>query len=172
MKRKVATLLLASLVIVLTSTALDDDAARELNRIPLKGLTGLHVIVAEIPERPDLNRTIQTVVELELRKAGIKVLSEKEWLAALGRPLLHVNCGLGKTVGVYSIRIELMECVYLVRNGALVVATTWILGSVGYCLPAQADETLEDATSDMLRKFLNDYLAANPRPQVEPQAPE
>ena len=173
MKCKVATLLLASLVILLTSTALEDAADRELERKPLKGLTGLWVVVDDTPDKPALRRTIRTVVELELRTVGLKVFESQ------GDPLdtlchLHVNCDLcfAGTVAGYAVEIKMYELVHTVRNGAQVLATTWSNRFAGHGPSAEIDEMVEDATSRVLRDFLNDYLAANPRPHVEPQVPE
>ena len=99
----------------------------EMTRATLKGLPGVYVLVEDFTEQNKAasfdKRTFQTDVELKLRLAGIKVLTEEEQLATPGMPILylHVN-GLHKQPGqnhAYNISLGLQQTVRLVRNGDL-----------------------------------------------------
>jgi len=98
----------------------------------LKGLRVIGVLVEDI--KPDVekegitSRFIQTDVELRLRRAGLRVLSEDEIRMSLA-PFLYVNISLLKIEGseVYAatISVNLMELVTVDRNKERIHATTW-----------------------------------------------
>ncbi len=156
------------------ATAVDN----EMTRATLKGLPGVYVsrgvCLGRIFSEQDKvagfdERTFQTDVELKLRLAGIKVLTEEEQLATPGMPILylHVNA-LHKQPGqnhAYSISLGLQQAVRLVRNGALAYgARTWSVNSVGYGdLPF-----IRNAVKDYVDQFINAWLSVNPKPKIEP----
>ncbi len=113
---------------------------------------------------------LQTDVELRLRKAGIQVLTKKQWLDAPGSPYLYVEVGTikekeGSLAGLYtySLSVSLSQKVALTRNPSMTRhAPTWgvdVIGSVG----ADNLQSICDRLVNLVDKFINDYLAVNPK---------
>lgn len=166
--------LLAVLVLVLrvllggTVSAEDDKFSRET----LAGLPGVAVIIEEV--KPPLQKsTIQTDVELRLRRAGIRVLSEEERLQTTGFPYLYVNVNhMGDNIAAKGVSVELRQSARLVREPHVLVpsASTWAVGSVG----TVGKESLVDGVRKDVRNivdiFINAYLSVNPniKPGAEP----
>ncbi len=141
-------------------------AAGPLERENLKGLQGVFVLVEGIDkdaQNAGLSEdTIQTDVELRLRLAGIKVLTEAECLKTPGYPYLYVNLNATNRANslIYSIGIDLNQRVTLARDPSTVThASTWHTGSVGI----GGVEFIRNAIKSNIDVFLNDYLAANPK---------
>ncbi len=134
---------------------------------PLRGLKGVHVLVENIDsqaERLGLTRAqIQTDVELRLRKAGVRVLTEKERLETPGCPHLYVNINtpIGQGLVVYSISVELFELVTLAR-GFVTDGAIWNIRFAG-CVGTSNIRKVREGVGDCVDKFINDYLAANPK---------
>ncbi len=143
----------------------------EESRRSLAGRRGVHVKVEDISpdaERDGLTATgLQTDVELRLRLAGIRVLTEAESLAMPDNALLYLNVTTLKRGGRYSytINLTLSQRVRLERDLSIqrVPGTTWIatgtIGTVG----VNKLGTVRKAVRDMVDQFINAYLAANPK---------
>lgn len=137
----------------------------------LAGLSGVFVAVEEIradAERDGLFRsTLQTDVELKLRQAGVRVLTEAEASATPGRPWLYLTVATYRgreNIYAYSIRLALLERAIPVRNptislGALTWRATGKLGLVG----AENLSQLREPIRDTVDQFINAYLEANPK---------
>lgn len=131
----------------------------------LVGLKGVQVGVSKIdPQAERLGLTekqIQTDVELKLRKAGVKVLTNEDISEAPGHPLLWVYVGTNINQGLvgYSIRVYLIELVTLAR-GFQTTGTIWN-DSAGGVRTINASE-IRKIVGDLVDGFINDYLAANP----------
>jgi hypothetical protein len=157
------------LVAATAATAQDRDYGRET----LRGLNGLRVLIGDL--KPDAERdglqktTIQTDVELKLRLAGIKVLTQTETMAAPGRPCLHIRVATlspepGPGLYAYFIEASLLQQVRLERNpsttfGAVTWFTTSRIGTVGSSNLA----TIRDAIKEEVDVFINAYLSVNPK---------
>ena len=140
-------------------------------RATLAGLTGVYVLVEHIDDdaqRDGLDTLqVRTDVEVKLRQAGIRVLSEEEMLATAGVPYLYINIQTAKnrlSVYAFSVRIELHEAATLIRKSSMrVLATTWsspgLIGTVGSQKLVSVREDVRDQTD----QFINAYLAANPK---------
>lgn len=109
---------------------------------------------------------IRTDIEVELRKAGIRVVERNELSDASGRPhlFLVVNTLKG-TLNTYTYSMELRfhQNASLTRNPDVTLSvSTWnrsVIGSErGNRLPQ-----LREKVKEMLMPFINEYLAANPR---------
>lgn len=145
----------------------------ELSRVTLNELPGMYVLVEDFTEQNKAagfdKRTFQTDAELNLRSAGIKVLTEKEKSATPGKPCLYFNVkAMHKQLGkkhAYTISLGLQQAVRLVRNGALAYgAMTWSVGSVGYGdLPF-----IRNAVKDYVDQFINAWLSVNPKSNLAP----
>jgi hypothetical protein len=140
-------------------------------RASLAGLTGVTVVVEGM--RPDAEReglrqsTLQTDVELKLRQAGIRVLTEAERILTPGIPRLYLNVNtmLRDEIGAFafSINLRLMQKVRLDRNPIIVSeGTTWSTGSVG-TVGVRELATVRESIRDQVDEFINAYLAANPK---------
>ncbi|MFC1692113.1 hypothetical protein ACFL1R_01245 [Candidatus Latescibacterota bacterium] len=137
----------------------------------LKDLKGVEVLVEDL--KPDIEKdglsksSIQTDVELKLRMAGIKVLTEEEWLKEPGTPYLYVSVNSFKKEEEvsYSINIalELNETVCLVRDLTMSCnAVTWSTSYIGKVGKLKVNE-IRDGVKDRVDIFINDYLAVNPK---------
>ena len=144
----------------------------------LRGIKGIYVAIEGlkpgIEEAGVRTENIQTDVELKLRLAGIKVLTEEERLEELGKPFLYVNVNcekseLGFHFYLYSISIELMQKIILVRELVALdferpayYATTWRTRTAGLS-GANKVVAIRDIVKDMVDEFINDYLSVNPK---------
>jgi predicted secreted protein len=155
----------APIVLFLFSTpilALDTENTRR----SLRGLDGVEVLIEPLPTQVEqaglTTSTVRTDVELKLRQAGIPVFE-----ANRGSAVLHVNVSVlasRDNVWPYSVRVEVLQDVALMRDRSIVVilAETWNVagdGSVG----RQNIRNLRDIAKDQVDQFINAYLAVNPK---------
>jgi hypothetical protein len=134
----------------------------------LRGLKEVSVYVEDLDfrvERVGLTTDhLKTDAESKLKRAGIKVLSEKESKRASGSPQLHIIVKvLGTSSGDYAahIRLELREAVALVRHPSMeVFSSTWTTGTFGVT-PTLADVRVQEQA--LLDKFITEYRVANPK---------
>ena len=145
----------------------------QLSRNSLRGLQGFDVAVEY--HDPDAERDgltkgqIQTDVELRLRKAGIKVLTSEESLKLpAGSPILYVDVHSVFMKGIipiyiFSIDVELEQDVSLVRSPDIQVrGVTWSKSMMG-TIDKKKLGTVRENINDLVDKFINVYLAANPK---------
>lgn len=161
-----------TIAIIIVATSVVTYAQNSLGRPTLRGLRGVKVsidtFVAEAEQGGLTLNQLQTDVELRLRKAGIRVLSEQEWLKAPGMPAVYVLVTTHKNkIGLhaFSIRVKLRQAVTLVRqpNSPPVLAGTYETnGYVGTIGSGRLRE-LREAVADEVDIFINDYLAENPK---------
>jgi len=151
------------MVLALTSPARArvDEETQEI----LRGLEVLQVVIERI--KPEIERdglyeeTIQTDVELKLRMAGMKVLSEEDPARTQDTPYLYVHvdalkCGKGY---VYKIQMSLREPVTLLRKGIRIRTTTLRFpGGIG--ITPHLSE-IRDETRDLLDEFIEAWTEAN-----------
>lgn len=138
----------------------------------LAGLKAISVVIDKIDsdaEAEGLRKDqIQTDVELQLRKAGVSIITPKS-VNEINLPELYVQVSALKLknslagVWTFSISIEVIQPVYLATNTSkLITGTTWAtstMGSVGTANIRQIRESVRDAVD----QFLNDYLSVNPK---------
>ena len=157
---------LGVLLLSVTASAIGGDEKS------LRGLQGVNVLIERLSsdaEQAGLNSTnIQTDVELKLRLAGIKVLSEEESIKQRGYPYLYVDAIVGVSknpsgLAYYSVRCALKQAVTLTRDDSIsTIATTWdtsIAGLVG----TNKLQNIRDDIKDLVDEFINDYLSVNPK---------
>lgn len=134
----------------------------------LRGLKEVFVDVEDLDfrvERVGLSTDhLRTDAELKLKRAGIKVLSEKVSMRTPEIPQLYIMVKvLGTSSGDYAahIRLELRETVSLVRNADTEVFTsTWATGRFGV---TQSLSDVRKQEQALLDKFITEYMAANPK---------
>lgn len=154
-----------SILFVLTMSA--TAAAQE--RL-LKGLSGVSVratVFASDSSNLLSSVQIKTDVELELRKAGIKVVDDSlvDGLAGVGRVYVFVGA-IPVSPGRYACALEvsLQEKVSLVRKPTeRLVAATW---SHHQMTTAETDNEFRrarDGIVDITKTLVRDFLTANPK---------
>lgn len=145
-------------------------------REPLKGIQGIYVSIEQLhPDAKELGITresLKTEVELKLRLAGIRIDNSREELlklATTATPYLYVNLNIkNSTVGgvniyTYNISISLIDKVYIARNSMYILATTWSRGVLGISTKDNGLRHIREGLKKLLDRFLNDYLAVNPK---------
>ena len=138
------------------------------NRASLRGLEGVYVSVENLDpeiEKDGLGKDlIRKDAVLQLRSAGIKVLSRQRWFDVTGSPYLYVNPHILKLRDtgeyIYSINIALKQNVYPVRESIEILgAATWspggIIGITGNM------KKIRTSLQEQVKKFIDAYLAEN-----------
>lgn len=159
---------LCLLTLALVFTVNSPAGAFDLGRISLKGLDGVHVGVMKLNfEIKGVTRDgIREVVELQLKRAGIKVLSPKECLLTPGAPTLNIGLRVFKCPDnkekpghVYAVSLQLVQGVFLARDAEISLhADTWKTNDWGRV--AEVD-TLTEKIEQGVDKFIQSYQAAN-----------
>ena len=174
-------LVLLPLVLVLSVSAFAQPNLNE--RESLRGVRGISVLVDEI--KPELQRRgltrqrIQTDVETSLRKAGIHVFDPYDVVLTTPRPTVRPNVYISisshsrsRYPGLYaiSVEVEFLQEAVLARPfkgqsgpGNTPGVTTWRSGFVALMDESDFPELLQHINDDV-NKFINDYLAVNPKP--------
>ncbi len=142
----------------------------------LRGLRGMAVIIEDfqsITKKTGLTESqLKIDVEVELRKAGILVLTRDKIMTTPGNPYLYVTVysndrpGVVVASGLYAFGIDLAlrQAVDLRRNRSIGLwATTWGKGSVGSTGISNFKKGVREAVRDHVNDFINDYLTANPK---------
>ena len=141
--------------------ALIDEEQREV----LRGLERVHVVVERLKPEIELDglyrSTLQTDVELTLRMAGIKVLSEEELLQTPGTPdlCLKVNALKCSNGYLYNIGLSLEEKVTLIRRNIQISGTVLKICEHLGVAPRLSD--IRDEVKDLLEEFVRAWQAAN-----------
>ena len=141
----------------------------------LLGLTGVNVVVEDLPVEPAAERegltptAIRADTEAQLREAGIRVLNDDAWQTAPGRPWLFVRVRTVRpdvaTSGyTYVISVDLMQRTTLTRDPSLETdAMTWTTGAIGtvggYTLTRVRERLHAEVDT-----FIRAYWAVNPKP--------
>jgi hypothetical protein len=147
--------------------ALREGESRET--ASLRKLAGVRLVIENLDQDTKTilsERQIQTDIELRLRRNGIRLLSEEEWLKSPGSPYLYLNLDvlLNERTGVfsYSYRLELNQTVLLERDSQFrMLSTTWQKTNMGYAGSTVAASAIREAIGDTVDRFCNDFLAAN-----------
>ena len=159
--RFVAIVVLMALSVVHLSA--DPIAALTLEdqRASLRGLPGVGLVIESL--RPDTKAdglsedSIRNAVELILRSSGIRIIDEDPEI-----PYLYVN-EAELIFYAFNIIVDFKQVMSLVdRPEWSGYATTWeqtVVGHVG----AQKIRQVISSIEQMVKKFANDFLAANPK---------
>jgi hypothetical protein len=164
MKKLSLVMLAIAVILIVTCTcsfALVDDEQRQV----LRGLERVHVVVKRLKPEIELDglyrSTLETDVELTVRMAGLKVLSEEEALQTSGTPDLCLKVNILKCSSgyVYNIGLSLEEKVTLMRRSVEISAPTLrIWEQLGI---ASRLSDIRDAVRDLLEEFVKGWQAAN-----------
>jgi hypothetical protein len=168
-----ATLIKIILSFLLIVTFQQTNATHQQEQASLRALSGVFVLVEKIRAEMEsdglTHDQIQTDVELRIRKAGIRVLTQKDMLNTEDQPYLYINVQSIKNnstrIYAYSLEVSLEQNVQLVRkttssNGTPFSACTWKRSQVGI-IPVSQVRDVRDYIADYADQFINDFLAAN-----------
>ena len=161
--------LAAACLLAITSRTAGQDVS--LERESLAGLDGLHVLVDSINEdgqEGGLTRgALRTYLEVRLRQAQIRVLSEDESLALERAPLLGFTVlvlPLTKGGWAYSLSLEVRQVTCItggVEVGTCLVRQTWDVGGL-YLTGKDLSDSVRGNVAELMDQLVNDYLAVNP----------
>ena len=164
----------------------EKDQINKFGVSTLKGMTSIRPIVGilenEEPATHGLSRDeLQTQVELALRNAGVNV-TEKDFtyethiggeaVLAVGIFLRRIEVIEGVNIYAITTNMELFQYVTLVRDPKVMTfIPTWPRGYSkvpGWAESEGLRETVKEGIDRDISKFINDYLAANPKePAIE-----
>jgi len=173
-KKGAVGLFVVSFCIVYASTSFALNS--EVNRSTLKGLTGVKVLVEDIApevEKAGLAKNkLQADVELKVKKAGIKALTQEEVVKTPGEPYLYINinAAVEKTQSnlyLYSIDIALIQNVVLERDPKTTTyAITWSTGGVGL-FQKESLKQLGDSVLNIVDFFIEAHQSVNKKKDVK-----
>jgi len=136
----------------------------------LRDLKGVYISVENLSagiQKDGLTKDrIRKDVELMLRKAGIYILSKKEWFDTEGSPFLYVNAHVLKLPAtseyIYSINISFKQTVYPARKPVEITgAATWTTGGIVGITPDL--DKIRASVKAQVEEFIKAYLAVNPK---------
>jgi hypothetical protein len=168
--RKHLSFLTIGLFAFLTLTPFLVTASNSIQRESFRGLDGVFVSVERLDPRIEENdltaHQIRADVVSQVRKAGIRILSKKEWFDTEGSPYFYVNANILKLPEteeyVYSVNISLKQTVYPARNPVEIPgAATWSIGGTVGITPNL--RTIRDAVRAQVKEFIKVYLSVNPK---------
>ncbi len=168
-RRRLSLVVLAACTAGLGATTRLAAQDTDVTRATLKGLPGVCVVVDGI--QPDAERdglmkaAIQTDVEVQLRVAGIPVLTVEEMLKSVPRPFLRVQINTVSSKArlyAYSVHIGVDQLV-LLKNGQRAIATTWAPVSEIGLVESESLRLVRDSVKDRVNEFINAWLMVNPK---------
>ena len=162
--------IVGALLLVPRSGLCEDN---KMTRGTLKAVKGVNVslgigVPSEVRDAID-SVAIRTDLELKLRQSGIRILSDSEWVNTPGLASLDVTIDAAgeERAGIeyaVHIKVEFSQYVNLVRMPKkFAIAPTWSDDSLWLLGRHRLSET-RSIVSDLADRFLNAYLAANPKP--------
>lgn len=165
MKLATTALLVTAVSLPILALAAGGQSERE----SLRGIKRIKVEVSITQMRPEAGEVVsessRTTVELRLRQSGVVVVDDAQ--ASDGFATLRIRVGLAPArddaLVAYLVQSELRQLVSLARDREIIVrAQTWAALAVGYAGAGQVD-SIGRAVEGQSDKFVNDYLAANPK---------
>jgi len=163
MKRRISLLLSVWAILVISTGAF--AYIKQGEEEVLQGLEAIHVKVerlrAEIEQDGLFGSTLQSDAELKLRLAGIKVLSEEQWLENPDSPYLYLFVDVFKhSEGyIYRIQISLREPVMILRKHTKTTATTLRIRDELGITPYLSQ--IREEAQDLMDEFIKAWQTAN-----------
>jgi len=102
---------------------------------------------------------IETDVELQLRKVGIRIDKSADEYLYVRATVMEV----GEMGFVYHLEVSVKQKVTLARDPSILTeGITWDQGYLATVPKGGARNVIREDIRDLVDKFLNDYLAVNP----------
>lgn len=139
----------------------------------LRYLPGVAVVIEEIEAEAKADglseEAIRAAVEPTLQSSGIRILTPVERSNTPSQPSLYVRVSTYKAESglyAYAVTVALKQLMALAhRPQRTMYASTWEQGMIG-TLGAHGIEQAPKAVEHLIKKFVNDFLAANSREAV------
>jgi len=153
-----AKILLVIFLLSITSNAQGDALADEQARESLRNLPKFYVQIEDLNEKEKATgitkSTLQTDIEVELRKAGISIFNiDKQ---PINTPYLYLRY---HQVGLaWSLQLQLNQEVSLPHSNLKLYAATWYRSTLGTSTNARF---IRQHNKDLITNFINDYLSVN-----------
>jgi len=149
--------------LLILSTASSCYGAGDYMVESLHGLKSVEVLVEDLNE--DARRVgldddrLKTIVELQLRKAGIPVEDSAS-------AVLYLNVNIAAIFEVdafsYAVNLQLNQGARLIRNTEIFVfAPTWHDALFGIAINKSPIQNVKECCRELADEFINDYLEAN-----------
>ena len=145
---------------------------RSGRRLPLRGLDSVDVVVETLSSaatQAGLSRqSLVTTIERELRRGRVRTWHCQD---CEGGAYLYLNINVLEVEAIeafiYNISLRLKDDVRRLNQREIVTAVTWDAGTLGVVSTADPDASgyITSQALRLLARFLDDYLAANPRGQ-------
>jgi len=124
------------------------------------------VITKEKSEEESMTSQLQEDVERELEDSDIKIIPKEDLEYAPGRPHLGVYLVMYqepnlKDMYFFSFRVVHFEDASLARNYKFTEGVCW---DSGLYIGRERTSVMRGVVKTHVRKYINDYLAANPKP--------
>ena len=134
----------------------------------LRGISSVWVLIERLgPEEVKIGLAdgiVRTDVELQLRNAGLRVISPEEAkkIAVKDNTFLYVNVAVTSGGRAATVLAQFGQGAYLLRNSLPIgTAFTWTDVST---LSRPSLDSVRSEIKDLLDKFLNEWLTQNARP--------
>jgi len=154
----------------IVTSALSRGTDLESDRLTLKGLSGIYVVVDLSSDAVDAGLTDDSMradVELKLRLAGIRVMTSQESMQAPGQPFLSVVLNTqtrDKAFYYFSITLDLNQRIMLVRDPRMEgTGVTWSRSWISSVGRNNFAEGVRSQVKDATDSFINAWLAVNPK---------
>jgi hypothetical protein len=135
-----------------------DTEAASNKELAVSGLRSVSVLVEQMGDGAKaiglFKEDLQTDVELRLRLAGIKVVTDSS------APFLYVVPHVNPSATAADVGLELCETVTISRSKFIVGASTW---EQRFLLANPSATDIRDAVKDLVDQFLNIWLKVNPK---------
>ncbi len=134
----------------------------------LRGLRGVVVAIVGIDsdaKKADLTESqLKTDVEVELRKAGIPVVTSGEAYLIVYVNSVAISVSGVEGLYVFCINVTLKQIVDLRRNRSIgAFAATWDKAYVAGVGKSHFKKSVREKVRDYVNDFINDYLTVNPK---------
>ena len=158
------------LLLILVGVSLAEGAERTIiptERESLRGVKGIYIILDLKPEVEQVFKMapLQDMIELQLRRAGITVLTREESFNQSGKSFLYINVNSISNVSPQpdcypiSISMDFCQVVILERNRKIkTVGSTWSRGVV-----ASHTDLVRPHLYGLVGEFIEDYKYVNPK---------
>lgn len=135
----------------------------------LRALPGVYLVVENVSPSAEADGLTTDLVrgdiELQLRRAGIHLMSEPEWSRTPGKPFLYVRVSLAKSGPryAYHLEVQVLQRVKLERYLALapVQVPTWSAPEEIGIIEAARLQEVRRYLGDQMGRFISAYLAVN-----------